>query len=540
LYVDAHWQAHVAATEPAILVVDDRPANLLAFQAVLGPLGQTVVTATSGQEALQHLLQREFALILVDVQMPGMDGFELAALIRSNARVASIPIIFVTAASHDATHVFDGYAHGAVDFLLKPFEPEVLRAKARVFSELHRAQQIIRVQAQRLHDNELREVERRNEERFRGLTESMPLPVWGVSADGTIGVCNRAWTEYSGLSLDDTGTMLAARWVYEPDLASAREAWQKGTQTGAAFDLECRLRCGHDASYRWHWLRAVPERGAHAGAGSWTVAGVDIDARKTAQENHARLLEREHDAREQAEAANRMKDEFLATVSHELRTPLNAILGWTQVVRTGALEGERLSRAIETIERNAQAQAALISDLLDVCRIVSGKLPLELGLCAIDAVVGEVVEAIQPAADAKQITLDREGGDAPVQLLGDRMRLRQIVANIVSNAVKFTPARGRVAIQVYSEGPNVRVVVDDTGEGINPDFLPFVFDRFRQQVRADGDATRGLGIGLSIAKHLVQLHGGQLLAESEGRGRGARFHVVLPIAGPPSSAPHRR
>ncbi|MGH7440070.1 MAG: ATP-binding protein [Polyangiaceae bacterium] len=423
-----------------------------------------------------------------------------------------------------------------MDYLLKPFEPELLRAKARVFSELYRAHQTIRIQAKNLHESELREIARRGDERFRRLTESLPLPVWAVRADGTIGGCNGAWTEYSGLSLEDTGTMLAAHWVHELDFARAHETWQNGTQSAASFDMECRLRCGHDASHRWHLLRAVPERGAPASAGSWIVAAVDIDARKMAQELHARLLEREHDAREQAEAANRMKDEFIATVSHELRTPLTAILGWTQILRTGALHEERLSQGLETIERNARAQAALVNDLLDVSRIVSGKLHIDPGLCNVDEVVDEVVNAVRPATDAKRIALDWPGGATPIALRGDRMRLRQIVSIILSNAVKFTPPGGAIRIRAHGRGPFVHVVIEDTGEGIAHDFMPFMFDRFRQRVRADGLATDGLGVGLSIAKHLVELHGGQLLAESEGRGRGARFTILLPTAGPPSPA----
>jgi signal transduction histidine kinase len=417
-------QGESAIAEPAILVVDDLPANLLAFQAVLEPLGQPIATATSGHEALKQLLRRDFALLLVDVQMPEMDGFELAARIQPHPRLARIPIIFVTATNPDASNVFRGYAHGAVDYLLKPFEPELLRAKARVFSDLYRAQQTIRIQAERLHEAELREIERRNEERIHRLTKAM--------------------------------------------------------------------------------------------------------------------LEREREAREQAESANRMKDEFLATVSHELRTPLNAILGWTQVVRTGSLQEDRLSHAIETIERNARAQAALVNDLLDVSRIVSGRLYIELGPCFIDEVVDEVVNATRPAADAKRIALQWLRDLGPLPIHGDRLRLRQVVSNVLSNAVKFTPPGGKVGIRALRDGPSVNIVIEDNGEGIAADFLPFVFDRFRQQARPGGLATDGLGIGLSVASQLVELHRGRLLAESEGRGKGARFTIVLPTAGAtPAPTPTR-
>ncbi|MBV9946764.1 MAG: response regulator, partial [Myxococcales bacterium] len=304
-----------ATPQAAILVVDDNRANLVALQAILEPLGRPLILAASGEEALRHLLQRDVALILLDVQMPGMNGFELASLIKSHARLSSVPIIFVTAISRDASQVFTGYAHGAVDYLLKPVDPEMLRAKVRVFVELYTTQQTIRTQAALLHAHELREIERRNEERFRGLTESMPLPVWGVQPDGKVHGCNRAWTEYSGLSAEDTGSITDARFVHPADVERVRAAWAAARREGAPFDLECRLRRERDQTYRWHLLRAVPEPGARTGEGYWIVAGVDIDAQKVAEDERARVLEREQRSREQAEAANRMKDEFLATVS---------------------------------------------------------------------------------------------------------------------------------------------------------------------------------------------------------------------------------
>jgi PAS domain S-box-containing protein len=516
------------AVEPAILVVDDRPANIVAFQAVLQPLGHPLVTATTGHEALERLQEREFALILLDVQMPGMSGFELATSIKSDARLASIPIIFVTALSRETAQVFSGYAHGAVDYLLKPFEPEMLRAKVRVFSELYRAQRTVRRQAELLHEHELREVQRRNEERFRQLTESLPLPVWGVRRDGTVYVCNGAWTEYSGLSADETGSILAGHWVHPLDAQRALAAWAEGTAARVPFDIECRLRRADAGSFRWHLLRAVPERGSRASEGAWIVAGVDVEAQRTAQDERARMLEREQRAREQAEAANRMKDDFLATVSHELRTPLNAILSWAQVARTGALDAGGLTQAFETIERNAQAQAKLVGDLLDISRIVSGKLLLDLGPLDLHTVVGEAVEALRPAAEAKRIRLRWQHDGPRVPMTADASRLRQIVWNLVSNAVKFTAPGGSVDVHTDVEDGRASIVVDDTGQGISPDFLPYVFDRFRQEVPSGGHPPEGLGIGLSIVKHLVELHGGRAFAESAGPGRGARFTVVVP------------
>lgn len=518
----------VRGSPPSILVVDDNPANLLAFAAILGPLGHPVVQASTAEEALKHLLRHEVALILLDVQMPDMSGFELATLLRSHTRFGHVPIIFVTALSREDTHVFAGYAHGAVDYLLKPFEPEILRAKVNVFLELHRRQETIRAQAARLHAHELKEIERRNDERFRGLTESMPLPVLGVDHRGHLYVCNRAWTEYSGFTAEQTETLANARIMHAEDAERVLVEWRKGTRSGRPFDFECRLRrC--DGALRWHLLRAVPERGHHQLEGPWIVAGLDIETQKTVEQERARLLEREQRAREAAEAANRLRDDFLATVSHELRTPLNAILGWASIIRTGAIDPKRLTHAIATIERNARAQARLVNDILDVSRVVTGKLRLQVASLDLVNVVSDAVETVRPAADAKNIDLRWTPPASSVRLTGDAARLQQIAWNLLSNAIKFTPKGGRVEVTLDHDVDHVHLRVTDNGAGIAPDFLPYVFDRFRQ---ADATMTRaheGLGLGLSIVKSLTELHGGQVEVKSAGPGQGAVFSVAIPV-----------
>jgi PAS domain S-box-containing protein len=514
---------------PAILVVDDNRANLLAFEAILEPLGQPVVTAASGEEALRDLLQRDFAVIVLDVQMPILSGFELAALIKSHARLRCLPIIFVTATIRDAKHVFKGYAHGAVDYLVKPLEPEILRAKVSVFVELYRAQQIIAAQARQLHRQEMRELERRNDERLRGFTESMPLPVWGVDPDGRVYVCNRAWTEYSGLTAEETGSIIGPSWMHEADVERASNRWAEAKGASVAFDLECRLRRERDERFVWHLLHAVPEHGDHARDGFWIVAATDIDAQKVVERERARALEYEQIAREQAETANRLKDEFLATVSHELRTPLNAILGWSRMLRTGTLDVAGHSQAMDTIERNARIQANLIDDLLDISRIVSGKLHLEVGPVDLRAVVSDAVETVRPFAEGRGIELRWQESAGGGRVVGDPTRLLQVVLNLVSNAIKFTPKGGHVDIQLGGGGDgSAHLVVEDNGRGIGSDFLPFVFDRFRQEDGTIGRQHQGLGLGLSIVKHLVALHGGTVSVESEGVGKGARFTVMLP------------
>jgi signal transduction histidine kinase len=249
-----------------------------------------------------------------------------------------------------------------------------------------------------------------------------------------------------------------------------------------------------------------------------------------ADEERRALLAREQQARLEAQAANRAKDEFLATLSHELRTPLNAILGWSRLLATGHLDEPTSRRAIETIERNTRLQAQLIEDLLDISRIVTGKLRLEFKTVELRTILEAAVEAVRPAAEARGVFLLCDVSDGDEAILCDPARMQQIAWNLLSNAIKFTPAGGRVELTTGREDRHVRITVSDTGTGINPDFLPHVFDRFRQQDPATTRRYGGLGLGLSIVRHLVELHGGMVTATSEGEGRGASFTVRVPVA----------
>jgi signal transduction histidine kinase len=243
-----------------------------------------------------------------------------------------------------------------------------------------------------------------------------------------------------------------------------------------------------------------------------------------------RSEENEKAARAAAERAGRMKDEFLATLSHELRTPLNAILGWTFLLQKGADDPERVQRGIEVIERNARVQTQLISDLLDISRIVSGKMRLEVQRVELPAVIEAALESIRPAADAKDVRLQTVIEPITEAIHGDPARLQQIIWNLVSNAVKFTPKGGRVQVVLARVNSHVEIRVSDTGEGIAPEFLPRLFERFTQ---ADASAARehtGLGLGLALVKQLVEMHGGQVRAASDGIGKGSTFVVVLPLA----------
>jgi PAS domain S-box-containing protein len=257
---------------------------------------------------------------------------------------------------------------------------------------------------------------------------------------------------------------------------------------------------------------------------------LDVTARKLAEEERAALLDRERDARRQAQESDRLKDEFLATLSHELRTPLTSILGWAILIHKGEVEEANLDRAIETIERNARAQARLIDDLLDVSRIITGNLRLDIRPINLVSVVEAAKDGLNPTAAAKRITLETRFEGESCLVKGDPNRLRQVIWNLVLNAIKFTPRGGSVTVSLECLEPYVRLRVTDTGEGIPPEFLPYVFDRFRQ---AEGSLTRkqgGLGLGLAVVRHLVELHGGNVMAESAGEGLGSIFTVDLPLA----------
>jgi signal transduction histidine kinase/ActR/RegA family two-component response regulator len=259
----------------------------------------------------------------------------------------------------------------------------------------------------------------------------------------------------------------------------------------------------------------------------------EVKERQQAEERLRLALVGEQMSRAEAETANRMKDEFLATVSHELRTPLNAIIGWSHLLRGGSLDKATVARAMETIDRNAKAQAQLIEDILDVSRMITGKLRLNNEPVDIASVINAAIDSVQLAVDSKNLELGVTLDPTARHTLGDSSRLQQVVWNLLANAIKFTPSGGRIEIKVERAGRNLKLRVSDTGQGIDPGFIPFIFDRFRQ---ADGTTTRqhgGLGLGLAIARHLVELHGGTIKAESAGAGKGSTFIIKLPLAPSP-------
>jgi len=501
----------------SILIVDDHPANLLAVEAILQPLGHDISSVRSGEEALKQLLTHDFAVILMDVQMPGLDGFQTTRIIKERERSKHIPIIFLTAISREAANVIKGYSYGAVDYLLKPFESEVLRSKVQVFVDLYKQAEVIRLQGQLLREREREALERRNERRFEHLTDCLPLSMWAATPDGTIHYTNRVWREFSG------GGAELGHWnlsnVHEEDVDTARSDWLGAVQQAAHFEGQYRLR-RHDGVYRWHILRAAPELDEQGAVVGWIATALDVHDRKRAEEA--------------LQEASRAKDEFLAMVSHELRTPLHAVLGWAELLKEGNLGADKLKKGIDTIERNARTQARLVEDMLDVSRIIAGKVRLDMKIIDPTHTVESAVEVLRPTALAKRIQLELEDDGQKKLVLGDAARLQQVVWNLVANAVKFTPESGDVKVTLSTVERAVELSVRDNGRGIAKDMLPLVFERFWQ---ADTGARTqpGLGLGLAITRNLVELHGGTIQALSEGDGQGATFVVRLPFADAHSS-----
>ena len=385
----------------------------------------------------------------------------------------------------------------------------------------------------RVGDAAMRSIEERlreTEERHRATFENAPLGIAETSPDGVLLRVNEGFCRIVGYSREELEGGMFQAITHRDDLPRNLELF-RSLLAGEVPHYEMEKRyVRRDGQIVWAHLFGALVRNRD-GTPAYGVAVIqDISERKRAEREREALLEREQGARRQAEEASRLKDEFLATVSHELRTPLNAIVGWSAVARMHPLDPNVISRAIETIERNARAQKQLIEDLLDVSRIITGKLRLEIAAVDVRAVIDAALETVKAAAEAKALQVSVEvGADVPV-IVADFTRLQQVVWNLLANAVKFTPPGGQVQVKVTRTGEEVELRVRDSGQGIETEFLPYVFDRFRQQ---DGSITRrhgGLGLGLAIVRHITELHGGSVSAESDGPGRGATFRVMLPAA----------
>jgi signal transduction histidine kinase/DNA-binding response OmpR family regulator len=536
-------------TKVSILIVDDRPDKLLSLEAVLEDLGQTIVRAYSGREALRHILQQEFAVILLDINMPDMDGFETAQLIRQRPNSAHVPIIFLTAMS-DEMYVSRGYSLGAVDYILTPVVPQVLRSKVAVFVDLFRKTQQVQSQSDRL---QLRASQ------LHRLTSASLAINSATSVEKIVQIATETARELIGAHQSIMSASPGHRHhVHAASFASYSEKyarWRWPHNGPKIRDNSHSLVCATNRPMRMnrdeldgHPPLLAPEDGPQlhgllaaplTGRDGHNMGLVFLSEKlfgEFSEDDQAMLMQLaqmasvaiENTIFAEEREANRLKDEFLSTLSHELRTPLNAISGWIQLLKMEPVDGE-VSRGLDVIERNVKAQTKLIEDLLDLSRITTGKLRLSARPILIKPVLEAAVEAMHPVVEDKQIALKLELEDIEATVFGDPDRLQQVIWNLLSNAAKFTPSGGTITVRQNRDAGQVQISVIDTGDGMEADFLPHVFDRFRQADSSSARRHGGLGIGLTIVRHIVELHRGTVSAASAGKGLGSTFTVTFPV-----------
>lgn len=513
-----------AQREPrvSVLIVDDRKEDLLALQQVLASDSYDLVACSSGEQALREVLTRDFAVILLDVHMPIMDGFETAAIIKQRDRSRSTPILFLTAGNHDVSYIYRAYSVGAVDYLSKPIDGDVVKAKVAIFAELFRKEERIRLQSEALREADRREREARltelrraSERRYRNLAEAIPEIVWTARADGAAEYFNRRWREYTGMSPREAA---GAGWlaaVHGEDVPRYEERFAAASASGEAVELELRLRA-KDGSYRWYVSRAVPERGRRNKIVGWLGTHSDIDDVKRAHES--------------AKEAIRLRDEFLSIASHELRTPLATLsLQLDGLLRLLGQENGNGAPSRELAKaRGARKQATrlekLIGDLLDVSRITGGRLALEPEEVDLDALVRDVVDRLGDDLERAGSRIDL-ASKGPIVGRWDRLRLEQVVTNLLANAVKYGLGKP-IRVSVEQDADRVQVSVQDFGIGISCEDQSRIFDRFERA--ASLHHYGGFGLGLWITQQIIDAMDGRIRVESEPN-HGSTFTVELPI-----------
>jgi PAS domain S-box-containing protein len=498
-----------------LLLVDDREEDLGVLQLILDDPGYTLVPVRSGPEALKRLLVDDFAVILLDVMLPGVDGFEVARLVQQRERSRNTPILFMTAMGSDMNYIFRAYSAGAVDYLSKPVEPDVVRAKVAVFANLFRQDRRIRRQVEALREAEQREKEREvaelrrgAEERYRNLADAVPAIVWTAGPDGALSYANRAWHHYTGLGRASSAGLGWLQALHPDDRDAVERTWCRCVERCDDFTMEARL-ASRDGGYRAHTLHAIPERDGDGKVLGWLGTMTDV---------------------EELRQAISARDQFLATASHELRTPLATLSLVNEALREladdpGVPEAvrNRLEDKLQVAARQNDRLDRLVGALLDVTRIAGGRPLLERERCDACQVVREAVERLreQASRSGTSIALTAEG-----QATGwfDPLRLDQVVTNLVSNAIRHADGKP-VEVEVEADDGRARIVVRDHGSGIPREQLGRLFGRFQR-----GDSRRhqgGLGLGLYISRHIARAHGGDINVTSS-LGQGATFVVELP------------
>jgi signal transduction histidine kinase/DNA-binding response OmpR family regulator len=568
-----------------ILVVDDMPDKLLAMQAILEELGQNIVTVSSGREALRQLLDQEFAVILLDVNMPDIDGFETAALIRRRKKTEHTPIIFVTS-YHDEAHAWQGYSLGAVDYILAPVVPEVLRTKVGVFVDLYRKSQLIKLQAEErislAREQAARVAAESLSERTAFLADASNQLARSLDYDDTASTIMQLvlpkLADIAGLLLLEKYSEYQQCEMFRFSVGGiARSSVrQDGLPAPLKFAIEQALRSGKTTSIdsvEFLGPCAVECRGSRTAlptlaeadpgvthklvddsrpsvcltvtvlpliARGRTLGILWIGQQQAADKpdvslaeslaNRAALAIDNARLYGEIQEGDRRKDEFLAMLGHELRNPLAAISNALECLRLAQGNDALQREARAVLERQTQQMSRLVDDLLDVSRITRGKVELRKQLVDLTSIIERAVATTTSAIAARTHQLTVTAPAPPLPLFADPTRLEQVLANLINNAVKYTPPRGQIALTVELDEGDYVVRVVDNGIGIPDHLLPRVFDLFTQGDRSLDRAQGGLGIGLTLVRRLVDLHGGTVAVKSPGQGQGTEFIVRLPQA----------
>jgi signal transduction histidine kinase/DNA-binding response OmpR family regulator len=556
-----------------ILNVDDYPISREAISLILQQEGFAYIEAKTGAEALRYVSQPEAGLaipdlVLLDVKLPDINGYEVCRRLKEDSATSAIPVLMISGVLDSVEDKTRGLNSGADGYLTKPVDTSELIATIKALLRIRRAEKEARAEVEaakrrywglalgsRDIDREDAPVAQRPsscEPIARAILSSMPAQIALLDRDGVIIAVNDAWELFSRKNTPagafDNQAMIGMNYLTLCETATRdRNDTAQEALTGIRSvlrrereDFTMEYPCRTTESVQWYLLRATPLPEAVGGA---VVSHLNVTAQVLAAEDRARLFEREQEALARAEAVGQSQEEFLAAASHELRAPLQSILGWTKLLRGKPLSQEDAAYALEAIERSALALGNVISDMLDMSQVVTGNLRLNARTFDPVPIVEAAMDTARAVAEAKGISIGSAFDPSIREITGDPARIQQIVWNLISNAVKFTPPGGHVNIQLKRSGPHppgagarrhveeIEIVVQDSGAGIHPEFLPYVFDPFRQE---DGSRTRkygDLGLGLAMVRGLAELHGGEARAESPGKNRGATFTVKLPLPG---------
>jgi len=523
-----------------ILVVDDLPEKLLVFSSILEELGQNLVTVRSGGEALKEVLSREFAVILLDVNMPDIDGLETGRLIRQYKKSAHTPIIFITAYA-DEMQTAQGYSLGAVDYILSPVRPDVLRSKVKVFVELFQMQQRTRAMAEA-------EVARASAEEAKRRANFLAHASHELGASLDLEQGMRRLLDLVVPHVCDAAAVTIEKEPGKLDVLSAPAADFVPAPLSSAIQVVLRdhqvMEIADEAGLASTLCYPLQVGDRVIGAFALGYTGrqprdrdmlEEVAGRAAIALDNARLyrslkreITRSRQAEEELQDANQRKDEFLAMLSHELRNPLAPIRNAVELMRRVGSTEQRLVMSRDVIDRQVTQLTRLVDELLDVSRISQGKIVLKKEPIELAKIIAHSVETARPMVDQREQRLSVEMGARPVWLQGDFARLSQAVSNLLNNASKYTPEGGRIRLVASASEGVATITVEDNGSGIEPELLPKIFELFVQGERGLDRAQGGLGIGLTLVKRLVELHQGRVEAHSDGPGNGARFKIMLP------------